>query len=271
MKRILYMTIIVVGSLLFCSCSCNCSCNSNYKFYKNAKEYQTGSFSYQALDVYNEISLNWVAGKITLVESEKDVLNVTENSSELNPSEQVHYLIEQGKLTLHYAKSGYFGKINTQYKELVVEVPKNITISINTVSASVYSENLETAKLDIDGVSADVKIDVLKSNRVNIDTVSGNVTIRNLEAMNLDVDTVSGQIMLNIATKLTGDINTISGNVHIGILNDLGFKIEFDSISGEFHSTLPYTNNENVYQANSSSEIDLEIDSTSGNVYVEGE
>lgn len=269
MKRIMYFTFVVLISLFLSSCNCNCS--NNYKFYKNAKAYQEGSFSYQAIDVYSEISINWIAGKITLVESENDVLNVIENSSGLNKSEQVHYLIEQGKLTMHYAKSGYFGRIDDQYKELLIEVPKGIVISIHTISANIDCERLESSKLDVDSVSAYVNIDFLKANRLDISTISGNITIHNLDTTSFDIDTVSGQVRLGIRTKLTGEIDTISGNIHLHIQEDLGFKVEFDSISGEFNSTLPYTSNGNIYQTNIVNEIDLEIDSTSANVYIEGE
>lgn len=269
MRRNIFFIASLMSCLLLVSCNCNCS--KGYLFYKNSKEYQTGDFTYQKLDIKNEVEINWVGGSITIIESDNDTLSVTENSVKLPKDQQVHWLLDNGKLTIHYAKSGCLATIDDRYKDLIIEIPKGVELSINTVSADICSKNVSPSKLDINSVSADLHIDELKTSDFSIDIVSGNVNISKIDADNFTLDTVSGMVNIEFTSKISGKINSVSGNVHIVIPKAFGFVIDFDSISGDFISDIPYARNENVYRAGTTIDVHLEIDTTSANAKIRGE
>ncbi len=274
MKRLVRLSFILLEILCFCSCNYNLKGNTtntftNYENYENAEAYQKGSFSYNAYDVYDEISINWISGKITLVETGEDILKVTENSKKLDEDEKVHYLIENGKMILHYAQSGYSKEINEKYKEIVIEVPKKIKISIHTVNANVEGNILQPSELEIDGVTTNMHINQLYTNVLNVNFVSGEIQISNLLTGKLNVKTINAKIDIGVIGSVNGEIHTDSGDVYLKVKEDLGVKAEFTSISGHFNSSLPFINIDSVYQLNSSGDVFIKMNSTSGNINVE--
>lgn len=269
MKRGICIIVCLIGCLFFASCNCNCS--KGYTFYKNSKEYQIGSFNYQKNDITDEIEINWTAGSITIIESDKDTLTITENGEKLPKDQQIHWLVKNGKLTIHYAKSGCLANIDNKYKDLVIEVPKDIELSINTVSANVFSEKLSLSKLDIGSVSANLNIKELNANDFSIKVVSGNVNINKVDTNNFSVDTVSGIVNLGFTTKTKGKINSVSGEIMIFIPKTMGFVVDLNSISGDFISDIPYTSKNGVYSSGKTTDINLEIDTTSANATIRGE
>lgn len=274
MKRLLGLPFILLEILCFCSCNCNLkkkivNAFTSYENYENANAYQKGSFSYNAFDVYDEISINWISGKITLVETGKNILKVTENSKNLSEDEKVHHLIENGKMILHYAQSGYANEIDEKYKEIVIEVPKKVKISIHTVDASVESDILQPSELEIDSVATNVCINQLHANVLNVNSTSGVLQISNALTSKLNIKTTSAKIEIGVIGSMNGEIHTDSGDVYLKVKEDLGVRVDFTSISGQFNSSLPFTNIDSVYQWQSSSDVFVKMDSISGNINVE--
>lgn len=269
MKRNICIILCLISCFIFASCNCNCS--KGYTFYKDSKEYQIGNCTYQKNDIKNGIEINWVGGSITIIESDNEELKIMENSDKLPKDEQFHWLLKNGKLTIHYVKAGCLANIDRKYKELVIEVPKSIELSINTVSADIYSEKLSLSKLDIDSVSGNLTINELIVNDFSIDTVSGNVYFNKIDTNNFSIDTVSGRVCLEFTDKTKGKIDSVSGEIIMYVPNTFGFIVDFDSTSGDFISNIPYTSNKGVYRSGDTVDIDLEIDTTSANATIRGE
>jgi len=271
MKKLVGLSFILLEILCFCNCSykLNNNIRDSFSDYENASEYQRGNFSYNAYDVYEEISIDWINGKITLVETGEDILRVTENSENLTEDEKVHYLIENGKMSIQYAKAGYSQKIDEKYKEIVIEVPKKVKITIHTMNTNIEGDILQPSELEIIGVSTNIHIHQLYANVLNTNFVSGEIQISNLLTGKLNVMTTSAKIDIGIIGSINGEIHTDSGDVHLKVKEDLGVKIDFTSMVGHFNSLLPFTNIDSVHQLNSSSEVFIKMNSTSGNMNVE--
>lgn len=172
-------------------------------------------------------------------------------------------------MILHYAQSGYANEIDEKYKEIVIEVPKKVKISIHTVDASVEGDILQPSELEIDSVTTNIHINQLHANVLNVNSVSGVLRISNALTSKLNIKTTSAKIDIGVIGSMNGEIHTNSGDVYLKVKEDLGVRVDFRSISGQFNSSLPFTNIDSVYQLQSSSDVFVKMDSISGNINVE--
>ena len=183
----------------------------------------------------NAVEVDWVSGKIEISVYDGETTEISEN--EISDEDyKLRYRVENGRLTVHYEKSGFsFGIISRPKKELTIKIPR------------AYAENLKEIK--ISSTSADININGLTvSESTEIDTVSGRVTAENLTVASLECDTVSGDVTVTLP-------------------EDSGFTLEFDTVSGDLNCELPMTNKNGKHICNDGS-AEFEADSTSGDFTV---
>jgi hypothetical protein len=100
---------------------------------------------------------------------------------------------------------------------LEVSVPTNLTVSANSVSGSI-SMTGATGDVRANTVSGDVRLDRLRASSVSANTVSGDVEVSIQEFTgrgNLSFNSVSGDITLDLPRQLDADLsmNTVSGGI----------------------------------------------------------
>ena len=245
------------------------------------KNYEVGSFSYEAEGV-RKVVVNWVNGSVELVQSAGKTLSVSESGSDLQEHQKLRWKLEGGTLKINYCKSGLnVTDIAAEKKQLRLELPAGVELSVNTVSAPVSAESLELEKFEINTVSGAVgigvstvggsfvfqsvsgalKAEVIDAGSVRLETVSGGMSVERTGASGeLKAESVSGAVSLKRVGAEKIGVNTMSGNVSIGVaacwelkadavsasieitlLEGLGASVSFSTVSGELNSDVAHT------------------------------
>jgi len=137
--------------------------------------------------------------------------------------------------------------------KLKVFIPEtyNQSLKIKTASGHIKSNNLNLESLKAYSISGDINLENLFTKSADISSTSGDIISENLNSTYLELASVSGNIKLNNCTPnkiktTSGDIKIISivdrdieikstsGDIYIEELGDLNFKVNFESISGDF-------------------------------------
>lgn len=260
MKKLLIITILFI-SVFLTGCTIN-----RYDKYLDANKYQTGNFTYNKDDVKN-IEINWVSGGITIVGTTSETLNVTENSEKLDNNKKMHYYLDGNTLRIEYAKSKFFGRIDSNYKKMQIEVPENIAIKINSVSADIEIKDVTSKSLILESVSGHISISDLSTQKIEIEEVSGNMDINRISAIDIDISTVSSNVIMSVLTLNNMELETVSGNVEVLLLSEFGFTLDYETVSGEFTTELPCTKEGEKYKY-LDGKFELDIETVSGNLKI---
>lgn len=162
--------------------------------YDNKDSYTAGDFTYDEESV-RSVEINWIAGNVYIDESVMPELEVYEEAeSELSDEDKLRYKIEDKTLIIQFCESG--ADISGKKKDLHVKLP------------------ILLDRLNINVVSADA--DIVSS------------------AADIDYDTVSGDLYMFLDQCKNLDFNSVSGDAHLLMERDLGAKVDFVSVSGEF-------------------------------------
>ena len=275
-----------------------------YEKYERADAYSVGDFTYDSATV-KSLEIDWVAGKITLVESDKATLSVYEKNPAEDDADKVHYLLEGGALKIQYCKSGKWGSIAERNKDLTVEVPSGISIEIDAVSADVQAETLTAREISVSTVSGEVEGNAWTADEVEVETTSGNLQVGLISATEISVETTSGevegrawtadevevettsgdlQVGLISATGISvettsgevafsmekgrAEVDTVSGDVTIKLPEGVGARIEYETVSGDFSSAFAYTKERDIYTV-AGGELALFVETSSGDLRIE--
>lgn len=208
----------------------------HYSTYENAADYAAGSSIYQAEEVH-AVRVYWIAGEISVTEKDTDTLSVSDAAGDRSQEAQLHSLLRDGVLTIHYCASDFRGELKPEWKLLTLEIPHGIELTIESVSAPIYATALTTPQLHIATVSGDVSIGSITGDNLRIDTVSGEFDVDTAEVKTVTMNSVSGDFDLERITvdQLTAD--TVSGNVGLELASCREAKIE--TVSGKTDITIP--------------------------------
>ncbi len=172
-------------------------------------------------------------------------------------------------------------------------------LRMNTASGSVNAAGVSTTELHADTASGDVRIADMACDNLDIDTVSGRVELSGTVKSEADLDSASGDISFTGAVDLFDaeavsgtvtadiaglrefdvdttsgtvrltcedvqnldkiDVNTISGDVRVTLPDNDGVHVDFDSISGDM---------QNQFGMPSGSAAEIDVETTSGNLYI---
>lgn len=234
MKRKIFVTLIFAS--LCCVLLSGCfyiniggylSCDN----YENAESYSVGNFSYSSTEI-KKVEINWVAGGVEIVESDKASLTVSEDEN-LSEDEKLRYLIEGDTLKIQFWKSGYRANIKGKKQKVSIEIPKDADLKATTVSASVTmgTNNLSTAT--ISSVSGEIYAEKLTADRVFLSSVSGAIDVEKVVAQSIIIEETSGNITLNADGFNNIRISAVSSLVRLKI-NEVGSKVVFDTVSGAY-------------------------------------
>lgn len=120
---------------------------------------------------------------------------------------------------------------NAEPTMLILDVPRQVSLEIDAVSADVDVLGTAGISLDIESVSGDVTVGAAPR-EARIDSVSGDVRAT-LHSANVNVESVSGDVTLR--GRLNGEIDaeTVSGSVIIDSNRERVRQISFASVSGD--------------------------------------
>ena len=273
MKKILATVIAVLGLTAILS-SCKNEVLTDYYFEENSA-YSVGGGEELAENV-SKIDIGWISGKVA-VKTDKTVDKIV-FSEEYNGDDEykMRYIIENGVLKIRYAKNGAdIKKEIAEKKNLTVLVPdgKSLTeLETETVSASCLIDGILATKMDLSSVSG--RIESLNCTVGNggyeCETVSGAIVFNGEINGTIDLSTVSGNAEISLKNALNSiDCETVSGNVKISLPSDTkGFKVDFETTSGDFACNKEFTKNKNIYTYGDES-TNIDAESVSGGISIE--
>lgn len=242
-----FLAFLVFLSVSLSSCKVTGTFFNSYRVSKYADEekYQTGNFTYQSQEV-KYIDIDWGPQNINIIQSEADVLSVNE-TGELNDDEKMHYLIENGVLKIKFWKSDLAATIEKDTKEITVEIPKDISIKVSTISGNLISKGFVVDELVFKSTSGDIYIDSLVANKVDIGTVSGKTRFDILLSNTLKVESTSGNVNLKVVDIKSIDYTTVSGDLNLKMKKNIGFLLEYSTVSGKLNCQEDYNKNGGIY------------------------
>lgn len=183
-----------------------------YRKYADEKNYKVGDISYEAADV-DKVVIHWSAGKVKVIHKEQDQLSISEAGRDLSESQKMHYLFDGKTLYIEYCESEYKGTIKSSSKNLVMEIPKGISVEINSLAA-------------------DFELDTLELNTLVVESQAGNLRADKISANDISVNSAAGDIYLGLADETTVFVETASGNVDIKNYAECGGVYSVETLYG---------------------------------------
>lgn len=211
------------------------------------------------LDADAHVSIDNVKGEVTINAWDRNQIRITgtlgDGARPLQITGDSHDLSIKVQGPAH---SGWFSWGNDTRMgptELNVQVPRRVTVRVNTVSADVDAAGLHGGDIDIDTVSGRVHVNA-DSPQVSIHSVSGNVQLDG-HAQHARLETVSGDVLASRVSReakvqtVSGDatisggpfrsasLSTVSGDLQLRGGPDGDGDIDIDSMSGDVRLDLP--------------------------------
>lgn len=230
-------------------------------------------------DHVSQIEVNWTAGNVTIAptvgDAATDVITITEESgTQLEEDYELRYKLEDGVLKIMFAKpnvkfQGIFQSLN---KDLVIHVPVGTALSditIDTVSANIDLESITAAnQFNLATVSGNIDGTQITADVMEAETVSGKIRWNEASLKTVSAESVSGEINVAYLTMPTNiQMETVSGAMTLGLPENEGFKVDYDSVSGDFDCDFDVKINKNMAMyKNGVNKIDLET--VSGNMKI---
>ena len=209
MKKTLILILSLFLILPLVSCSpFHMSLGGTSVSYENASAYSEGPVPSDA--VFDTLYIDWVAGSVTVDASEDGKVSFSETGE---TEETLRYLLEDGKLTVRFCRSGVRFK-EVPEKKLSVSLPASLLkeLRIETVSSSVRM------------------VDVSASEKTVVESVSGLCHFSGTTTKELQFESVSGSLE---AEGNFGSVSssTVSGNTEL-ILASPAASVSLESVSG---------------------------------------
>lgn len=242
-----------------------------------------GEESFPAAKV-ERLDVGWIAGSVEISAYDGDEIKVTERASRtLAENEKLRWKLDDGVLRLRYCAPG---TCNMQSKTLMVLIPQNLCLEgleVDVTSAELTLDAMTVSgEVNFDSVSGGVRARELSCERLYISTVSGEAEIEGSmeklrysstsggmradglpEGCAVETDTVSGNMELRF-DGCPGDIeaDSTSGNVKVYLPGDVGFELDYDSVSGSLDCDFPSLRG--VYGDHAM--FSMNVDTTSGDL-----
>ena len=219
-----------------------------------------GEESFSAASV-ERLDIGWIAGSVEISAYDGEEIKVTESASRvLAENEKLRWKLDNGVLRLRYCAPG---TCNMQAKALTVLIPESLCLEgleADVISAELTLNALSVSgEVNFDSVSGGVRARRLVCERLTISTVSGEAEIEGgMESLRysstsggmradglpegcaVETDTVSGNMELRF-DGCPGDIeaDSTSGSVTVYLPGDVGFELDYDSVSGDLDCDFP--------------------------------
>lgn len=266
-NKFLIISVAAIAVALFTLCGCG-YVNGEYwtdVSYDNESAYTIGGGEIE--ESISEIYIDWVDDSVTVKQYNGTAVKVEETADkEIEEGLKLRYLVDNGKLTVQFATNGRHD-IRGLNKKLTVLVPVELTLdklNIESISGNIETQVLVN-EINVDSVSGNVwASNVIQGATVN--TVSGKITVAGGSV--IQADSVSGNIELALGNVTTVKATTVSGNIKLVLAESLGFKLTFDTVSGNFNYDLEMKKNGNTY-TRLGGDAAITAETTSGNLTIE--
>ncbi len=258
--------------------------------YDHAERYLMGGASLSA--AVEKLQISWIDGRVQVERHSGDKITFSEEANRaLDADTSLYYWLDGDTLHIQYCRSGLRNLANLE-KELTLWLPEELTLrelEISTVSAPVLLTGIGSENLELKSVSGSICVaDCGIAEEGAFSTTSGAIFASLPDPLReLQASTVSGTVELNVgavetlqASSTSGalslhlggaprelELETVSGDVALYLPEDAGFQLRFDTVSGDFSSTLACQAGEGRYLFGSGTG-DFSVDTTSGDLTI---
>lgn len=244
-------------------------------------------------DDIKSINVDWIEGSVKFSVSNGKTLNIYEEESQtIEDDYKLRYKIKDGNtLDIKYVKNNT--TINRLYKNLVIEIPKDLAdkmekVYVSTASAETYASDLVVKEFEVDTASGDVSGANLSVNTLSVDGASSNISFTDTQTQQIECSLASGDLkydgkvdnvsfssasgdlfanILNTPKKINAE--TASGDVVLGFPKDIkGFSAQFDTASGELTCDFEGIFSEDYFIYGDEKTLDIDVDTASGNLKI---
>ena len=233
----------------------------NYTFYQKDdydNDYREANTYRVSGDDIESISVNWSAGKVSVVSYDGDDILIEETAEEeIDEDTCLRYKTDEGEkeLTIDCCRSEVsiqFSAEDHMEKELIVKVPKRLAKAIDVLSLS-----SDSSAFTVNGIAAEA---------VSVSTVSGDFRAKAIKCDSIDMYTDSGDMNARF-TSCPQDFcyDSTSGSGSVTVPDDSSLLLSFSSTSGRFDSSLKYNRNEDDEYIFGNGRQDFYVSTVSGN------
>lgn len=213
MKKILILGLVISMALLGgCAWSVGKLGVISGDRYDDAASYQIGSFSYAAQAI-TKVNVNWRSGRVEIIESDAEELSVSESGRSLNDAAAMHYLLKDGVLNIQFCASGANVTVLSTNKQLRLEVPRGVEISVQTTSAPIVADTLEAKDVFAASHSGDISFGSVQAGEIELSSSSGKIHAERTIADSVSCETASGTIDLGALEAAYAAIHSSSGKL----------------------------------------------------------
>ena len=120
---------------------------------------------------------------------------------------------------------------NTEPTTLVLDVPRQASVDVDSVAADIEVNGIAGASLDIESVSGEI-VAIGAPGKASVESVSGDLRL-NLNSRDVDAESVSGNIALR--GRISGEVGveTVSGNIDVDSRGERMQRVDSSSVSGD--------------------------------------
>lgn len=240
-----------------------------------AAESTTNDISLDAKQI-REIKIEWAAGDITIEPADVDTIQISE-SEPAKPEYTMVWKQSGEKLVIRFSENQRvdfdFGvSINDVIsKDLTILVPMGWecdSLEVAAASATLTVSDMVIREMDFDGASGVCKFENCTIVELDVDTASGDVYYTGSLDV-LDCDAASASVIAvfdNAPSRI--DMDSMSGDLDITLHEGVGFTVDLDGLSTEFHSEFGYSQNKNGSYIRGDGKCRITMDAMSGDIYI---
>lgn len=205
--------------------------------YKDADEYTVGDASIS--DTVSDLEINWLEGSIAIIPSDTDEICITEKYGGDDSDLRLRWRVKNGKLTIQFRKSTFFGTSRSVRKDLTVAIPAVMLeamgeVEITTVSGGIsFTGNAD--ELTLDAVNGDLTVsgDI---GELEIHAVEGKVTFTG-GVRDADVSCVAATAVMRLDMATDLSFEQVDGDVELYLSEEItGFSVKMDSLKTEINA-----------------------------------
>ncbi len=144
---------------------------------------------------------------------------------------------EHLRVEARYPDRSGWGDHRTGPTTLILKVPLQASLDIESVAADIHIDGVAPPELDIESVSGDI-VFAGAPGRTDVDSVSGNQTLTLNSSDEVSSESVSGDIRLRGRLKGVLDLETVSGNIQLDSRGEAVRRLSANSVSGDIEARI---------------------------------
>lgn len=271
----IFLLVLFILSMIFYASGCITLIQSGYKLSDYADELHIDpqsfkfdlnpdkfNFDFNSSSILTDYPINSNINEIDLNLNSQDIEIVNYDGNTLKVQIKSHSIISSG---LPDAEIGNKLVLNTNYDtpgnaSISVSIPYTFkdkgTLKIITSSGDINTSNLSMNTLNFSTANGDIDVSGLTVDYLSLNNSSGDINFNNVTTAletklssssgaitgsgtfgTINGSTSSGDIDLQFRNSLNNTyLNTVSGAVTLSLPRDLGYKINYETISGDLNS-----------------------------------